>query len=246
MNYVADIGNTRIKLFSKEEGIIRIIDMDDNSLSNVISGFEKGKTTIVYSSVRKDDAIIGELVNSGIKCIKLNREMLENCGVGLNNLAETTGMDRIVGVIGAKSMFIDDVKGYITVDCGTAMTINIVNPHSEFIGGAILNGLQTQLNSLHEHTDKLPSLQVEAFEGYYGNTTESAMRAGNVMGSVGSVKHIIEQYEKEYDIDKVPVVITGGNGFILSEQLNKFRKTVYNARLVLDGIWEIAMKKGLF
>jgi pantothenate kinase type III len=245
-DYVMDIGNTRVKLYNRKEGVVHIINKEEYISKRVLPKFLKNTTRVVYSSVSMDkESLITELSNNGIECLKLERSMLDDCGVGLSKLANTTGLDRIIGVIGILSKLKDKSKGYITIDCGTAMTVNIVNPELEFIGGAIMGGLQTQLNSLHEHTDKLPHLTVKSFEEYYGNTTETAIRAGNIIGSVGSVKHIIERYEYEHRVSNVPIVVTGGDGELLSAQLGKFRKVEYNPTLVLEGIWEIANRKGL-
>ena len=92
-------------------------------------------------------------------------------------------MDRVCSVVGALELatnqkIISENQFLITIDFGTATTINIVSPNKEFIGGLIAPGVNTMLNSLNEKTAQLPLPNLESYQGLIGNSTNSSLISG--------------------------------------------------------------------
>ena len=44
---------------------------------------------------------------------------------------------------------------------GSAITVDLVSPKGEFLGGAILPGIAMSARALHEYTDLLPPVEME-------------------------------------------------------------------------------------
>ncbi|MBN9119369.1 MAG: type III pantothenate kinase [Planctomycetes bacterium] len=68
---------------------------------------------------------------------------------------EKVGLDRLVGAVAARAMTPAGVPA-ITVDVGTAVTVNLIDADGVFQGGAIFPGPRLMARALHEFTAKLP------------------------------------------------------------------------------------------
>lgn len=48
----------------------------------------------------------------------------------------------------------------VIIDMGTATTVSVINPQNQFLGGLILPGVRTSLNSLINNTSQLPRIKL--------------------------------------------------------------------------------------
>lgn len=146
------------------------------------------------------------------------------------------GADRLFGMIGALSM---SKPPLITVDCGTAITINAVNENCECIGGSILAGMQTQLNALAERADALSRIHLSITEHPIGTNTVAALCSGIIYGAAGAIMSICDKVIKEYfDGRDIDIFIIGGGSPILLPALSSWRANSQKhfRDLVLRGI----------
>jgi len=122
-----------------------------------------------------------------------------------------TGVDRIVNMAAA---FEQMGKGCVVVDAGTAITVDCCSDSGEFLGGSISPGVGLMLDSLHEHTAKLPRVEFHAPGGAFGKSTEAAIQHGVYHGVRGMVKELVENYATElgYWPD---IIATGGDAKVL-------------------------------
>jgi len=102
---------------------------------------------------------------------------------------EKVGLDRLLGAIAARSMTPTGSPA-ITVDVGTAVTVNLVDADGVFQGGAILPGPGLMASCLGRETAALPHLCLDAVPatGVPGKSTIDAIRAGiaaAIQGGVG-------------------------------------------------------------
>ena len=117
------------------------------------------------------------------------------------------GADRIVNCVAAYKLY----KGpCIVVDFGTATTFNYVTKDGEFMGGCIAPGIKTSLDSLVEHTARLPKIELIKPETIICRNTGNNMQAGLIYGYTGLVQYILERMKKECGEEDVKVVATGG------------------------------------
>lgn len=117
------------------------------------------------------------------------------------------GADRIVNALGAVARFGSPV---ITVDFGTATTVDLVGSEGEYRGGAIAPGITVAAEALVRSTAALRRVDVAAPAHALGRSTVEAIQSGLVFGYAGLVDGLIGRILAEYGADEIPTVATGG------------------------------------
>ncbi len=135
----------------------------------------------------------------------------------------TVGQDRLLNALGA---FSRSEQACIVIDAGTAVTVDFVDGHGVFQGGAIAPGVRMMLRALHEHTAALPEVTLspanlpgrggEGDKGRepWGKTTAAAMTLGVVAAVRGLAHELIDRYAEHYEAYP-RVVATGGDAPLL-------------------------------
>jgi type III pantothenate kinase len=119
-----------------------------------------------------------------------------------------TGIDRLLN---AAAAFDTLQQACVVVDAGTAVTVDFVDGHGTFHGGAIAPGVRMQLKALHEGTAALPELTFEApADEAFGRSTAQAMLQGVFYGVRGLIWKLVEQYAEHYGAFPT-VIATGGD-----------------------------------
>jgi len=140
------------------------------------------------------------------------------------------GADRLVNSVAAVAKYGCPL---ITVDLGTAVTLDVVSAEGAYIGGAIAPGLAVSMATLFSKTAKLPQVALTAPERVIGRDTRSAIQSGIVYGYVGLVDSLVERIFAELGT-VTPVVATGGHAEILAKQSKTI--TWIEPWLTLDGL----------
>lgn len=121
----------------------------------------------------------------------------------------TLGPDRIAAACGAWSLH--PGNDTLVIDCGTCVTLEYVSADGTYHGGAIMPGLQMNLQALHTFTAKLPLLDVATVQKapLLGRSTEECIQAGTLgaiqlalAGFVASFRSVAPQLK---------VIATGGD-----------------------------------
>lgn len=235
-----DVGNRKVKtaLFEKNE----------ITKKDTYSDFEKLKTflghlnftSVAISSVNPitTKRLLQYLQTRNIDPpFLLNYESSFNVIIGYKSPA-SLGMDRVCGVEGAHYLFSKKSKGkgaIMTVDLGTATTINYLNSNKEFIGGAITPGIYTMIKSLEHNTALLPSVNPGDYSSFIGTDTSSSIISGVINSTIGVIEMFYKKIKKEED--DLSVYITGGNSMFILPYLEL--EYSYCAELNLIGLKEI-------
>jgi type III pantothenate kinase len=114
---------------------------------------------------------------------------------------ERVGQDRLAAAVAAKNLKSAE-RAAIVVDAGSAITVDLVSPAGDFLGGAILPGWQTMARSLATTTHLLPHVDTGAFPAnpeVVGRSTETAIASGLFWGSVGAVRELVERMAQPWD-----------------------------------------------
>jgi len=128
--------------------------------------------------------------------------------------AEKTGQDRFLNALAA---FERTGQACAVVSAGTAMTVDFVDGHGVFHGGAILPGVRMWLASMHDHTSALPSVEPKRpDDSAFGTDTSQAMLHGVFHGLRGAVRGLVERYAESYGAYP-KVIATGGDAPFLFE-----------------------------
>ncbi|MBI5768270.1 MAG: type III pantothenate kinase [Verrucomicrobia bacterium] len=127
------------------------------------------------------------------------------------------GADRIANAIAATQRH--PRRDLLIVDCGTATTFDVVNAAGEYLGGAILPGVNTSLDALASHTAKLPRVEIVRPEVALGRSTVESIQAGVFHGQVGAIRELRVALAREAFGENRPWVIgTGGFAWLFERE----------------------------
>ncbi len=127
------------------------------------------------------------------------------------------GLDRLFGAVAAKAMVPPGTPA-ITVDVGTAVTVNLIDAEGVFQGGAFFTGPRLMGRALHEFTARLPLIDLaERVEDLWGpaKNTADAIRLGIDAAAGAGVAQLVDLF---IDHCRVPplVFVTGGGGHLIA------------------------------
>ena len=125
----------------------------------------------------------------------------------------------------------------VIIDMGTATTVSVINPQNQFLGGLILPGVRTSLNSLINNTSELPRIKLGTpSERIIGTNTVSSIENGIVYGTAAQIDGLIQRISDELDFDP-KIIATGGNAGAVIPYCKP--KIIYDKNLLLKGLYII-------
>jgi len=158
-----------------------------------------------------------------------------HCGMKLDlRNPSRVGADRIANAVAAVKTYGAPV---IVVDFGTATNIDVVDKDGAYRGGTIGPGLILSADALFARAAKLSSVPIEAPDHALGDSTETALQSGLVIGAAAQAEGLVARIKRELDIDEATVVGTGGLARTVSVATDLF--DVIDPDLTLRGIREI-------
>lgn len=247
-----DIGNTNIVIGcidEKQTYFVERISTNHNLTSLEYAITFKNILELYHINPRGlEGAIISSVVPSISKTVKLSVEkiigkpcLLVGPGIktGLNILMDnpaTVGSDRVVTAVAG-------IREYPTpllvIDMGTATTIDCIDKHKNYIGGAIMPGVKVSLESLAQKAAQLYNISLETPRHTIGKNTTDCMRSGIVFGSASMLDGMIDRIAEE--LGETPTVIATG-GLSKSIIPHCRHKIIYDDSLLLKGLWIIYSK----
>lgn len=148
------------------------------------------------------------------------------------------GADRIANAIAARTTYGAPV---IVVDFGTATNIDVVDARGAYRGGAISPGLMLSAGALFSKAAKLASIPIVAPERALGDTTETAMQSGLVIGAAAQAEGLVARIKAELEEPEAIVVGTGGLARTVAAATDLF--DAVDPDLTLRGIREIWLRE---
>lgn len=150
-------------------------------------------------------------------------------GIDMDNPSEV-GADRLVNAVAAVEKYGCPL---ITVDLGTAITLDVVSKDRNYIGGAIAPGLAVSVETLFSKTARLPQIPLTPPERAIGRNTKNAIQSGIVYGYAGLLDSLVERMWAELG-ERTKVVATGGHAEIIAQSSRTI--TAIEPWLTLDGL----------
>lgn len=151
---------------------------------------------------------------------------------GLKNAyqnSEALGVDRWLAMLAA---YRSAQSAVCIVDCGTAITIDLINSEGQHKGGFIVPGLQLMQRSLGEYTSNLKYQPGSISNNNPGINTTDAINHGALNMALG----MLEKVHREWGAD-LCWYLCGGDAVLISS-LIKWQHKI-KSELVMDGL-EIA------
>ncbi len=147
------------------------------------------------------------------------------------------GADRIVDAVAAYELYGGPV---LVIDFGTATTYDLVDENGSFLGGVTAPGIRISAQALWEDAAKLPEIEIKKPDKILGKDTITSMQSGLVFGQIGQTEYIIRKVKEENNCPEAKVVVTGGLGRIIANEVDSI--DAYDSDLTLKGI-NIVYKK---
>jgi type III pantothenate kinase len=156
---------------------------------------------------------------------------------------DRAGIDRLLAAVGAnvrRAVFPAE-RPAVIVGVGTAITVDLIDRHGAFLGGAIMPGPRLLALALHEHTALLPLIEaIPSQPETPGVSTRAAIELGLHWAMAGGVHGLIEQLAARLDQtpEAVDVFVMGGGASLI---LHRLPGRVHHCPvLVLEGIARVA------
>ena len=227
-----DIGNTHTRIARSDGAAIRIL------------------RTLATSELSTDDLPRGERI-AAASVVPRAAERLESCGVmfvtakncgGLIDFsgvdAAALGADRAANAIAAAEFYELPV---LVVDCGSAITCELVDEGRRFLGGAIAPGRMLQRRALHAGTAQLPEVALATtMPTGMGRTTAEAIRLGVDAGAVGMVRELARIMGNAAKLHTI--VLTGGDAKFFAPEFPEWKLapeefTLHGVRLAAEKLF---------
>ncbi len=228
MILLLDIGNSRVKWAhycqSKLSPVysIKFDDVDEIWRTLNSSFLQLGLAdpeTIAISCVKPSLSTQLRSIASPWPDAKIIAPQSETCFAKLQCAYENPsrlGVDRWLAMIAASNA---GENACIAVDCGTALTIDLVDTMGVHCGGYINAGLTTQLSALLAGTEKVFSKPLAEVENLHpGKDTEDCVVHGLIRQTVSYIKDVCMEFNHQYS---APLVLTGGDSETLFPFINK-------------------------
>ena len=97
----------------------------------------------------------------------------------------------------------------IIIDMGTATTVCVINRKRQYIGGMVVPGVRTGLDSLVSNTSLLQQITLEPPKKVIGSNTIDAMKSGIIYGNAAIMDGLVDRIEAELG-EKCTILATGG------------------------------------
>ena len=167
---------------------------------------------IMSSVVPSIDAAIADAVAlvTGITPMQVGPGVKTGINIRIDNPAQL-GADLLVGALAAAEQY---GVPCIVWDLGTATTVSAVNEKREFLGGAIMAGVNTALDALVAQASLLPRIRLEQPPHVIGANTVHSMQSGVLYASAAMLDGMSDRVEEEIGAP-CQVVVTGGLGKVI-------------------------------
>jgi type III pantothenate kinase len=144
------------------------------------------------------------------------------------------GADRIADAVAAFEMYGGPT---IVIDFGTATTFEAISAQGEYLGGAIIPGIEISLDALFGRAAALRRVELIEPRNVIGKNTVESMQSGAVYGFAAQVDGLCARFEEE--LGPSTVVATGGlAGLIapLTESIDHHEPwlTLYGLRIIFE------------
>ena len=240
MIIVGDIGNTETKvcLIDKSNKIIKKIiiktkDINNNSLSVLLTKFKLSKTNIkkvlFCSVVPKAFNQIKKIFyqNLKIKIYELKDLDLKKM-INIKVNYKQIGSDRLANALSV----IGEKKNYIILDFGTATTFDVL-VKKNYYGGVIAPGVKLSLKTLSDRASLIPNINLKKPKKVIGQNTINAVRSGFFWGYAGLIDNIVNLIKKETK-KSFEIIITGGFSNLFKKSIKA--KVTLNKDITINGL----------
>jgi type III pantothenate kinase len=238
MQLLVDIGNSRIKWALLDQNLTGhgSVAHDQKDISDLLAENWSALAIpeqIIVSSVAASslNKTLDDWISHNWK-LKPVYAQVSHSAFGVQNAYSDVseyGIDRWMALIAAWKKYQSPV---CVVDCGTAVTIDVLKKNGIHKGGLIVPGLNTMQQSLFKQTSGIPE-SIDPASVDLAINTRQAVANGCALALVSLVEHVINTSEVN-EGENIMCLLTGGEAELISDLL-KARHSI-EPHLVLEGL----------
>ena len=176
--------------------------------------------------------IIWAAVGESPKFILKKKNEIKTKDIQLSNLPDFYGVDRALACLAALKMIENPLKKDLLIaDFGTILSITKLNPNGSILGGQLIPGFLTQLQSMQQSTKnlKVPKKFHIPTKDFLINTEEAILK-----GVTNSLNGFINSL---FNPNKDILITCGGDSQFLTEFIKTKKTNIINApNLVMEGM----------
>lgn len=248
MKLLADIGNSRVKWAWADNSTLR----SHGAFSYTPGAFSELLERNWQALERPGQVCVASVANAGVTArfceyvrstwnLDVQQAVTERERAGLRNAydkVEAMGVDRWLVMLAAWSRY---KKPLCIIDCGTAITVDVILADGQHGGGFILPGLFLATSALARDTHGIRRYQEQGLQLEFGHSTAACIGNGFAFALVGLLERCFEKIRKEQGVELLSV-ITGGD----AEQVLPLLPghPVHAPHLVLQGLILIGERAG--
>ena len=240
MKLFIDSGNSRLKwALSDKQNDLRTFsianeDVTEEKLLEAWSTYNQPEQILIASVATNILVLlITNIVSELWPCLKIKLVKSQEESYGVTNAylqADKLGVDRWLALIAAHHYY----PGLTCiVDCGTAITVDVIDAEGRHQGGLISPGLVLMKMVLANETARLSYESSVQLEGL-ANTTEAGIYNGTLYAAVGLIERVIKQQDSG-----IQLILTGGDAALIAEHLDA-ASAIIDLDLVFKGLAIIA------
>jgi len=140
------------------------------------------------------------------------------------------GADRWLAMVGARAA---NYLPACIVDCGSAITLDVVDSQGRHQGGLILPGLAAQQTGLASVAPGLPTVALATKTPFLTSNTRDALASGHLHGTAMALQGLIRRCMAE-SAQRLTPLLTGGDATLLARYLDMDVRL--RPDLVLEGL----------
>lgn len=236
MNLLLDMGNSLLKWAVERDGCIGEIEVLDYRQAGFANTLQARWQTIdppeklAIASVSNRQTLstivaIGQYLWPGVELVMPHSSEAAFGVINAYVQPEKLGVDRWLGMIAAHRFY---PGANCVVDCGTAITVDVVRGDGKHLGGLICPGLKLMKKALAANTAAL------AFDGQTSRAdlateTSAAIANGVLLAAVGMIQQVMARF-----VPDSRLVLTGGDAEAVAAALKM--SSVIDRALVLKGL----------
>ena len=243
MNLLVDLGNTRLKWSIVTDSKMTPSKALFHQSTNFNQHLAKDWQALVSPKILAISSVSSEAIKSDV--INLAQQLWKNVKIiiaksaskefGVQNSylqPEKLGIDRWLTFIASYNNY---QQALWIVDCGTAITVDFINPQGQHQGGLISPGLQLMKTALSTHTATLNFSKEKRYNLGLANQTNKAIFNGTLYAATGLIEQAINQHPL-----KAMIILTGGDAQIIAKNLSF--PVIIEPDLVLKGLALLTQK----
>lgn len=221
-----DVGNTQtvIGLYGDDDASVELVDHWRIATNHERTSDEHAllfQEFLSFAGHHWQRDVTGVAISSGVPSVTYElRRMCERylhiepvvLGAGvktgmpvLYDNPKEVGADRIANAVGAFDLYGGPT---IVVDFGTATTFDVISTAGEYLGGAIIPGIEISLDALFGRAAALRRVELVEPRSVIGKTTVESIQSGTIYGYSAMVDGMCDRIEEV--IGDATVIATGG------------------------------------